>query len=597
MDHPQEAPSTRSPDVPNGAAGEAKTTSTPKPASLVHGRRKRAEYHAAMRSVRGGLVFVAIFSVVINVLGLTSAIYLMQVSDRVLLSGNIDTLIMLTVVAVGSIAIYGLLDIVRKRLLTRLALGFEARLSGFVLGSALGTLDASNRHDVQGLQDLNIVRGFVSGPVMPLLFDAPLAPIYVFVVWLIHPQLGWITIVGTVTLAALAALNQIATTQPMLGAGRSALIAQAKAQAQVRNSEAVIAMGMVEDCVAAWERASADGLKNHASASDRNGVISGISKIVRLILQIALLGWGAWLVLAGEISGGAMITASIIAGRGLQPVEAAIEGWRSAVLARDAFRRLKSIFDHLDTTPRFALGAPSGSLQVENLSYAAPGRQKPILTNVSFSVASGESVAIIGPSGAGKSTLLKLLVGALHPTSGAVRFDGADIRNWDRRELGPHIGYLPQAVELFPGSIALNIGRMNEKASQEKIRDAAKFAAVHDVISRLQDGYNMVLGFDGTPLSGGQKQRVGLARAFFDKPRYVFLDEPNSNLDGLGEHALITTMIRAREAKMTVLVVTQRPSLLRAVDKILALRDGQVEAFGPTQEVIEHIRKTNSAGA
>lgn len=550
-----------------------------------------------MGRLRRGFAVVFLFSIAVNVLALTTSLYMLQLSDRVLSSRSVDTLIMLSVVAVGGIVVYGLLDVVRRFALTRLALGLEADLGANLLATGLSVEQQGGSFDTQALRDLQTIRGYVSGPVLPLIFDAPLAPFYALIVWLIHPQLGWIMLCGAVALVGLAIANKVLTAIPLAQASKYSMDAMTRAQSQARNSEVVLAMGMIDDCVKVWGRMNADALKAQAKAYDCNSLISGGSKIVRMLLQIAMLGWGAWLALNGYITGGAMVVSSMIAARGLQPIEGSIEGWRATAQAREAYARIRKLLTEKDVTKeRLQLAPPQGQLDVENVTYIPRGAQKAVLQSISFSLAPGEALAVIGPSGAGKSTLMRVLVGTLRPTSGKVRLDGTDIRNWDRRQLGAYIGYLPQSVELFPGSIASNIARMQADASSDLVLAAARLANVLDVVNRLADGFNMEIGFDGAPLSGGQKQRVALARAFYNQPSFVVLDEPNSNLDGQGEQALIAAIENAKRAGMTVVAVTQRPSLLRVANKILMLKDGRVEKFGPAMDVLAALRVPKSGG-
>ena len=542
------------------------------------------------------LASVAIFSVFVNLLMLTLPLYLFQLSDRVLTSHSHETLLMLTIVALGFIGVLSLVDILRRQVLGRLSTSFETILGGPVLASIVTTAKVA---DSANLQPLRNVKSFIASPVMLLLFDAPLAPIYFGAVFLIHPYLGFISVVSGLVLLGIAIANQKATAQPLGQASLYASKADAHADALARNSQVINAMGMLNESILHWGNEQARALTHQGGAADRNFWISGASKCARLITQIVILGVGAYLALMGSVTGGMMIAASIIAGRALQPLEVMIEGWRNLVQTRAAYTQVKRTVENLkQEQPHLLLPKPKGRLTVERLLYLPPGTKEAVLNGVSFELRAGESLAIVGPSGSGKSTLARMLVGCLYPTAGRVRLDGTELRNWDRRQFGEFTGYLPQEVELFPGTIKENVCRMRVDLPDEKIYQAATFTEVHDMISSLTRGYETILERSGAPLSGGQKQRIALARAFFGDPALVVLDEPNSNLDAAGEQALTDTLKRAKEKAVTVIVITQRPAVLNCMDKLLILRAGRVEAFGPANEVlIRVVRGGNPEGA
>jgi ATP-binding cassette subfamily C protein len=434
------------------------------------------------------------------------------------------------------------------------------------------------------------VKSFLSGSVMLLLFDAPLAPIYFAAVFLIHPDLGLVATGAGLLLMAIAVLNQRATSGPLAQASMHGSRADGHADALARNSQVINAMGMLNESILQWGREQARALTVQSDALDRNFWISGLSKFGRLVTQIVILGVGAYLALHGELTGGMMIAASIIAGRALQPLEGMIEGWRSVVQTRAAYARVRTAVEGLKhEVPHLRLPRPDGRLTVDRVLYLPPGSKEPVLNGVSFELVPGESLAIVGPSGSGKSTLARILVGCLLPTAGKVRLDGTELRNWDRRQFGEFTGYLPQEVELFPGTIKDNVCRMRNDLPDAKIYDAAQLTDVHDMITQLSSGYETVLERSGSPLSGGQKQRIALARAFFGEPALVVLDEPNSNLDAAGEQALTDTLRRAKEKGVTVVVVTQRPAVLNNVDKLLILRAGRVEALGKPSEILHRL--------
>jgi ATP-binding cassette, subfamily C, bacterial len=536
---------------------------------------------------RRTLFSVALFSVFVNLLMLTLPLYLFQLSDRVLTSRSMDTLLMLSIVALGFIAVLSLLDILRRQVLGRLATTFVTILGGPVLASVVTGAKASDVANMQALRNLNQVKGFISGPIMLLLFDVPLAPIYFVAVFLINPSLGFITLTGGVVLIVIAIFNQKATTNPLAQAGLHASKADAHAEALARNSQVINAMGMLNESIRHWGREQARALIFQDGALDRNFWISGASKWARLITQIVILGVGAYLALHSNVTGGMMIAASIIAGRALQPFEIMIEGWRSLVQTRTAYVRVCATVENLkEERPHLLLPKPTGHVSVERLLYLPPGSKEPVLNGVNFELKAGESLAIVGPSGSGKSTLARILVGCLYPTAGKVRLDGTELRNWDRRQFGEFTGYLPQEVELFPGTIKENVCRIRDDLPDDKIYEAALMADVHDMITHLPNGYETVLERNGAPLSGGQKQRIALARAVFGDPSLLVLDEPNSNLDAAGEQALTRTLQRAREKGVTVIVITQRPAVLNSMDKVLILRAGRAEAFGPPGDVL-----------
>lgn len=537
---------------------------------------------------------VALFSVFVNLLMLTMPLYLFQLSDRVLISRSLDTLLMLSLLALGFITVLSLLDIFRRQVLGRLATNLETILGGVVLARVINASQMGDGAGVQTLRSLHQVRNFIAGPVMLLLFDTPIAPLYFAAVFLIHSDLGFIVLGAGLALVAIALLNQKATSRPLAEAAAHASKADAHADALVRNSQVVNAMGMLNESILQWGREQAHSLTLQARTLDRNFWISGASKFLRLVTQIAILGWGAYLALSGNLTGGMMIAASIIAGRALQPLEGMIEGWRSLVQTRAAYGRVRSAVEALQKEkPRLRVPKPKGHLTVDRVLYLPTGSKEPVLNGVHFELQSGESLAIVGPSASGKSTLARILVGCLFPTAGKVRLDGTELRNWDRRQLGEYTGYLPQEVELFPGSIKENVCRMRNDLPDKEIYEAAVFTDVHNMICHMSSGYETMLERSGAPLSGGQKQRIALARAFFGEPSMVVLDEPNSNLDTAGEQALTETILRAKEKRITIVVITQRPTLLNNVDKVLVLRAGRVEAFGPPNDVLRRLVRSN----
>jgi ATP-binding cassette subfamily C protein len=536
---------------------------------------------------RRNLVTVAIFSFCVNLLILAMPIYLFQLSDRVYASRSIDTLVMLSVIVVGAIAAHVFLDMIRRFILTRIAVEAESKLGAPVLSAAAKAAQTGTSREFQTLSDLQQLRSFITGPVILMMLDMPVAPIYLVAVFLIHPHLGLIVTGTGAALLILALINQKLTAVPYAQANTYATRANLAADAMARNAQVMNAMGMIPEGVQIWGREAAESLKAQVIAQDRNVILAGLSKFVRLCTQIAILGWGAWLSLHDELTGGMVIAASIVGSRALAPIEGTIEGWRNFIHARSAYARIKTLLQNSPLNlERLRLPRPAGQLTVERILYVPQTTKKVILNGVSFQLEPGESMAIVGGSGAGKSTLARMLVGSVNPTAGNVRLDWMDLRNWDPRQFGESVGYLPQDVQLFPASIKANIARMREDVTDAAVFEAAELADVHEMISQFPQGYETQVLIDGSPLSGGQKQRIGLARAFFGQPRLVVLDEPNSNLDGPGEMALARALSRAKEHKITIVAITQRPALLRSVDKIMILKDGTTQALGKRDDII-----------
>jgi len=584
-----EEPANGSPDTtarrqaPGGQARKAHAAEAP----TGRHRPLREVLARGLAICKRGMWVVGLFSVAVNLLMLTLPIYLFQITDRVLASGSIDTLIMLTVIAVGALGVLALINIARRILLTRIGIRFETLLGGMLLSSGLRRQGSEAAQGIQRLQDLNQIRMFVTGPVMLNIFDAAMAPIYFIAVFLIHPHLGAIVLGGGMFLLLAAIANQTLTVNVLNLANGHSMKAYMQAQAHARNAQVIRAMGMTRDSVRLWGADHAKSLKAQVNASDRNVYLSGVSQFMRLVMQIGLLGWGAYLVLDSQLTGGMMIAASIIGARALAPVEGAIDGWRSFVSMRSATKRVsEKISENLEDKTRLFMPRLEGRVAVENLHYAPSPEKPPILSDISFELEPGTSLAIIGPSGAGKSTLARLLVGCLEATEGLVSLDGTPLKNWNEEQLGRSIGYLPQDVELFPGMIKENIARMTEGADDADIVNAAQLAGVHDMISAFFEGYETEIGMDGQPLSGGQRQRVALARAYYGDPAFVVLDEPNSNLDGFGEAALAQALTRGKRRAITTVIVTQRPAILESVDKILMLQNGRLVKFDTRDKIL-----------
>lgn len=550
------------------------------------------------RVVARNLGFVMILTCATNILVLAIPIYLFQISDRVLTSRSIDTLIMLTIVIGFAVILQSAFDAIRRFILMRTAVEIAVRLGAPVLSAAAHSSLHDNGREYQTLGDLQLLRSFlVSGTLISFL-DIPFAPMFIFAIFLVHPHLGMIVIATAILLMIVAMLNQRATAKPFADANMAQSRANMHLDSMSRNSQIINALAMVPEAVALWGRDTAQSMQSQVKAQDRNIFWAAVSRGARMMTQIAMLGWGAFLALQGEITGGMVIAASIIAGRALAPIEGSIEGWNGYILSRAAYQRVTRLM--MNSAQRFEklhLPRPEGRLNVERLLFVPPGTKQVILNGLTFGLNPGESLAIIGNSGAGKTTLGKMLVGSILPTSGNVRLDLMDLRNWDVRQLGESIGYLPQDVQLFPGTIKANIARMRMNASDADIHRAAMLADVHEMIALMPHGYETMVAADGAPLSGGQKQRIGLARAFFGNPRFLVLDEPNSNLDTTGDRALATAIKHAGENGITVVVITQKPSLLSAVDKIMLLADGNIALFGHRQQVLQQLIERNKAAA
>ncbi|MHC2359114.1 type I secretion system permease/ATPase [Rhizobium leguminosarum] len=553
-----------------------------------------ASLSRGMAAVRRNMVVVMMFTVAINVLLLAIPLYLFQISDRVLTSRSIDTLVMLSIAVIGAVLLQAFMDSVRRFILMRTAVELEVQLGAPILSAAARASLHGSGKDYQTLQDLQLLRGFLTSGTLIAFLDAPLMPFFVVVVYFVHPHLGIIIMTCCAVLFVIAYLNQKFTARQFAESNGYLSRANFHLDSMSRNSQIINAMAMIPEAVKMWGRETAGSLKSQVEAQDRNIIFSGISKACRMITQVTLLGWGAHLSLSGELTGGMVIASSIISGRALAPIEGAIEGWHQFNRSAAAYGRIKSLLLNSPLNfPRLRLPNPEGRLDVERILFVPPPQKKVILNGISFSLRKGESLAIIGNSGSGKTTLGKMLVGSIVPTSGNVRLDLMDLRNWDQRQFGESIGYLPQDVQLFPGTIKANICRMRDDVDDHQIYEAAVLADVHELIAGFPQGYETIVAADGAPLSGGQKQRIALARAFFGNPKFVVLDEPNSNLDTQGEAALARALIHAKKQGITTVTITQRPALLQCVDKILVLKEGTVAMFGERIEVLQALSKNN----
>lgn len=531
---------------------------------------------------------IGVFSAVINMLMLMPAIYMLQLYDSVLTSRNEMTLLMLTLIMLGAYTFMGALEYVRSFVLIRVGAQLDMKLNKRVYTAAFEeNLKQGNNNAGQALKDLTNLRQFLTGNALFAFFDAPWFPIYIFVIFMFHPALGVFALCGTTILFILAYINEKISHKPLAEANSMAVASTNVASNNLRNAEVIEAMGMLPNIQSRWYKLHSRFLNLQAEASEKAGIVTALSKSFTVALQSLMLGLGALLVLDNSITPGMMIAGSILLGRAIAPVQLLISVWKQIGSTRSAYERLTKLLEQNPAREAgMALPKPKGVISVENITAAPPGGKVPVIKGLTFSLAAGEVLGIIGPSGSGKSTLARLLVGVWPAAAGKVRLDGADVYLWNKDELGPHIGYLPQDIELFAGTVSENIARFGE-VHADKVIMAAKRAGVHELILNMPSGYDTPLGDGGTGLSGGQKQRLGLARAMYDDPSLIVLDEPNSNLDDVGEQALLAAIIDLRKRGKTIVLITHRTSIISATNKLLLLHDGMAKMFGPTNQVIE----------
>ena len=556
----------------------------------------RTELAEILFSFRKSFYIAGLFSMFINMLGLVPSIYMLQVYDRVLQSRNITTLIMLTVIIVGLYVMQGMLELARSKLLIRIGAQLDMKLNNRVFISSFErNLKRAGGNAGQALGDLTNVRQFLTGNGLFAFFDAPWAPIYLIVIFFFNVWLGVFALFASLILFSLAWATELSTRKPLAEATQVAASANNYATNNLRNAEVIEAMGMLDNLRHRWMQKQMRFLALQNEASGKAATISAGTKAFRIAVQSLVLGGGALLVIEGQLTPGGMIVASILLGKALQPVEMAIGVWKQLLGARTAYHRLEELLqDHPERPVGMVLPAPVGSLLLEGVMAAAPGSQVMILKQVGFNVAPGEIVGVIGPSASGKSTLARLLVGVWPTLGGKVRLDGADVYTWDKNHLGPLVGYLPQDIELFEGTIAENIARFGEVDASQVV-EAAKLAGMHDMILRFPKGYDTQIGDGGSVLSGGQRQRIGFARAIYGNPSFVVLDEPNSNLDDVGEAALVNAIQELKRRGTTVILITHRTSIISVVDKLLLLVDGAVQLYGPRDQVLLAIQQRTQA--
>jgi len=553
---------------------------------------RRSELGEALRACRSAFIGVGVMSCIINLLYLTGSIFMLEVYDRVLPSRSVPTLVGLVVLAGGLYIAQGVLDLIRGRILGRIGTALDEALNSRVFDTVvrLPLVVGARNEGLQPLRDLDNVRAFLGGMGPSAFFDLPWLPLYLAICFAFHVLIGVTALIGAVFLVTLTLITEYMSRDPAreamgLAARRNDLAASSR-----RNAEVLVAMGMAGRLTKRWGEANEKYLAGNQRASDVAGGLGAVAKVMRMMLQSAVLAVGAYLVIHQEATAGIIIAGSILSARALAPVDLAIAHWKTFVAARQSWHRLNRLLDQMPARPsQTLLQTPTSRLSVEAVSIVPPGDQKVIVQDVSFGLTAGNGLGVIGPSGSGKSSLVRALVGVWQPIRGKVRLDGAALDQWSSDLLGRHIGYLPQDVELFAGTVAQNICRFDPEAGSEDIIAAAKEAGVHDMIIKMRDGYNTEVGELGHALSAGQAQRVALARALYGDPFLIVLDEPNSNLDTEGDEALTRAVRGARERGAIVVVVAHRPIGIEGVDQILVLKDGRMQAFGPKETVLAQV--------
>ena len=557
-----------------------------------------SEIRAAIRASKKAFQATGVFSLVINVLMLAGPLFMLQVYDRVMTSGSMPTLVALALMTGALYAIIGVLELVRTRVIVRIGVEIDNRLGDRIFQASLKRSLIGQGSSIQALRELDSLRQFIAGPGPLTFFDAPWTPIYILVIFLTHWTLGVTATLGAIVLMIIAWMSEASSRQPLTQAGKAAGRSLELAETGQRNAEAITAMGMLSAYRSRWQQANGEALAWQIVAADRLGTMSSISKALRLLLQSLMLAIGAALAIKGEISSGSIVAATIIFGRALAPVEQAIGHWRTFIKAQESYARLDDLLRKEPEPPvKTALPAPKGELEVSGLRVAAPDTRQLILSNLNFEVHPGEMLAVIGPSASGKSTLARTLVGLWPPFGGSIKLDGARLDQWSQEDLGQYLGYLPQDVELFAGTVKENISRFRDDAIDETVIEAARMAHAHEMILALPQGYDTQLGNYGTYLSAGQRQRIGLARALFGNPALVVLDEPNSNLDRLGDEALASAVNGMRKRGQSVVLVSHRVQAIGQADTLLYIDRGIQRAFGPRNEVMKLFQGQSISGA
>ena len=553
-----------------------------------------SELSLALDTIRPAIVRAVVFSMIISLMALAPTVYMLEVYDRVVNSRSGMTLAMLTLMIVGAYAVMEILEKVRGSLLRAAGVALDEKLSKRVYDAMFqGFLKRQVGGSMQVLNDLRLIREFLANPALLAVMEAPVALLALALIFAINPILGWSAVVGALAQLGVAWMTEKSTRKPLMEANRSAVGAQQMAESSLRNAHVMESMGMLDAVHARWNKRQAEFLAYQAQASEGAGLWTAMSKLVQQVMGSLLLGLGAWLLLGNALNGGAgmMIIGSVLGGRVLAPLAQLVAQWSAVVNVRAAWERLEGLLAQVPPKPKnMSLPAPKGFLSVEGLMAGAPGHPVAIVRSVQFGLNAGEVLAVVGPSASGKTTLARLLVGLWPAMSGKVRLDGADIHTWDKSELGPYLGYLPQGVELLEGSLAENIARFGD-VDRVQVEAAARLVGLHDLIMALPQGYNSPVGRDGAVLSGGQRQRVALARALYGKPVFVVLDEPNSSLDEAGDVALANAIASLKQLGTTFVVMTHRTSVLGVADKMLLMRDGAQQAFGPRDEVLAALQK------
>ena len=559
-------------------------------------QQEATDLQRALKACKGSFVSVGFFSMFVNLLMLVPPMYMLQVYDRVLTTQSVDTLLMLTLVVVFFFFVMGGLELVRSRMLVRVGNHLDTTINERLYGAMFRrSLMVPGTQSAQPLSDLTNLRQFLTGNGLFAFFDAPWVPIYLGVLFLFHPWLGVFATCAGIILLVLAIANEKSTKKLLAEASGEQIQAQNLANSNLRNAEVLHAMGMLPGIMGRWSKRHHEYLSKQSQSSDRAGVLTNASKVLRLLFQSMILGLGAFLVLQGDMTPGMMIAGSIIMGRALAPIDQMIGGWKGFVNARGAYERLNELLTQIPAEEkRMSLPSPRGDISLEGVAAAPPGVRMATIRGINFAAEKGEHIGIIGPSAAGKSTLARVLLGIWPSQVGDVRLDGGVITQYNRDELGPHIGYLPQDIELFDGTVSENIARFGD-VDAHKVVEAARKAGVHEMILELPNGYDTVISSTSGALSGGQRQRVGLARAVYGNPVLVVLDEPNANLDDAGERALAKAIQQLKEEGTTLFVISHRTSILKNMDKLLVMKEGQVSMFGPRDEVLAQFAKKSRA--
>lgn len=556
-----------------------------------------SELALAFSPIKPALYKAVGFSLIVSLLALAPTVYMLEVYDRVVNSRSGITLVMLTVVVVLMYAVMEVLEKIRGSMLRAAGVQLDDKLSERVYNAMFqGFMKRQIAVSMQVMNDLRTVREFLGNPAFTAMMEAPMALVALILIFAINPYLGWAAVVGAIAQMSVAWLNERAIRKPLNEANRSASAAQQFADASLRNAHVMESMGMLDAVHARWQKRQAEFLGHQAQASEGAGLWTAMSKMIQQLMGSLLLGFAAWLLLKNELNGGGgmMIIASVLGGRVLAPLAQVVAQWNAVVNVRSSWGRLEALLSQIPAKPEaMPLPAPKGFLTVEALVAGAPGQQVPIVRGVQFAVQPGEVLAVVGPSASGKTTLAKLLVGLWPAISGKVRLDGADIHTWEKAEVGPYLGYLPQGVELLEGTLAENIARFGD-VDMVQVEAAARLVGVHELIMSFPKGYNSPVGRDGAMLSGGQRQRVGLARALYGRPVFVVLDEPNSSLDEAGDAALANAILALKQLGTTFVIMTHRSSILGVADKMLLMREGAQQAFGPRDEVLAALQKAQA---